>query len=158
LSPSRQWPALGEILSFRKKVREIVNDVIINRLPLEDGSEINYAHPFWIIIMGIEHEKIHLETTTCLIRQLPLRVIKEENNYQSIFRAKDALTGRALEEASMISQNQITVPDSEVILGRAHTGFKKNNDTAYYGWDNEFGTHEARVKSFKVSDKLTSNA
>ena len=79
LTPSRQWPALGEMISFRKKVRDIVNDVIANQLGLEDGQEINYAHPFWIIIMGIEHEKIHLETTTCLVRQLPLRVIKEDN-------------------------------------------------------------------------------
>jgi hypothetical protein len=54
--------------SFRKKVRTIVNDVIDNRLPLEDNTEINFTHPFWIILMGIEHEKIHLETTSCLIR------------------------------------------------------------------------------------------
>jgi formylglycine-generating enzyme required for sulfatase activity len=28
----------------------------------------------------------------------------------------------------------------------------------YYGWDNEFGTHSAQVKGFKISDKLISNA
>jgi len=28
----------------------------------------------------------------------------------------------------------------------------------YYGWDNEFGTHSAKVEGFKVSDKLISNA
>ena len=58
----------------------------------------------------------------------------------------------------MIADNQITVPDTEVKIGRAHTGFKKNSDPAYYGWDNEFGSHEASVKSFKISDKLISNA
>jgi hypothetical protein len=76
LTPSREWPTVSEILAFRKKVRGLVTDVILNRLPLEDNTEINFSHPFWVIIMGIEHEKIHLETTTCLIRQLPLRVIK----------------------------------------------------------------------------------
>lgn len=65
-------------------MRELVNDVILHRLPLEDDSEINFAHPFWVIIMGIEHEKIHLETTTCLIRQLPLRTIVTQNE-KSIF-------------------------------------------------------------------------
>jgi hypothetical protein len=54
--------------NFRKRVREIVNDVIENKIKLEDGTEINYSHPMWTIIMGIEHEKIHLETTTVLIR------------------------------------------------------------------------------------------
>lgn len=76
LSPSRKWPSVSEIKEFRDKVREIVEDVIDNKLNLRDGDEINYSHPFWIIAMGIEHEKIHLETTTCLIRQLPLSVIK----------------------------------------------------------------------------------
>ena len=28
----------------------------------------------------------------------------------------------------------------------------------YYGWDNEFGTHSAKVEAFKVTDKLISNA
>jgi hypothetical protein len=50
--------------------------MIESRLPLEDNSEINYSHPFWTILMGIEHEKIHLETSSVLIRQLPLRVLK----------------------------------------------------------------------------------
>ena len=54
--------------NFRNKIRELVNEVIDHRLPLEDNTEINFSHPFWTIIMGIEHEKIHLETTSCLIR------------------------------------------------------------------------------------------
>jgi hypothetical protein len=28
----------------------------------------------------------------------------------------------------------------------------------YYGWDNEFGQHEATTEAVKVSDKLISNA
>jgi hypothetical protein len=68
LIPSRQWPSLDDMKAFRAKMRDVVNDMILNRLPLEDNSEINFSHPFWTILMGIEHEKIHLETTTCLIR------------------------------------------------------------------------------------------
>jgi hypothetical protein len=54
--------------TFRQKVKALVNEVIDKRIELEDQSEINYSHPFWVILMGIEHEKIHLETTSCLIR------------------------------------------------------------------------------------------
>jgi uncharacterized protein YaaR (DUF327 family) len=68
LTPSRAWPSLDEMKNFRNKIRALVNDVIDHRLPLEDNTEINFSHPFWTIIMGIEHEKIHLETTSCLIR------------------------------------------------------------------------------------------
>lgn len=66
------------MIIFRNKVRALVNDVIDNKMKLEDGDEINYSHPFWVIMMGIEHEKIHLETTSCLIRQLPLSCIKQD--------------------------------------------------------------------------------
>lgn len=68
LTPSRAWPSLEEMKSFRKRIRTVVDDMILNKLPLEDNSEINFSHPFWTILMGIEHEKIHLETTSCLIR------------------------------------------------------------------------------------------
>lgn len=54
--------------AFRNRVRAIVNDLIDNKLSLEDGQEINFTHQFWVILMGIEHDKIHLETTSCLIR------------------------------------------------------------------------------------------
>jgi len=68
LVPPKEWPSVQDIKNFRDKVRALVNEMISTRLPLEDGTEINWKHPFWTIIMGIEHEKIHLETTTCLIR------------------------------------------------------------------------------------------
>lgn len=78
LTPSRAWPTLDEMKSFRNQVRALVIDVIENRIPLEDNKEINFSHPMWAILMGIEHEKIHLETTSCLIRQLPLKVLNTQ--------------------------------------------------------------------------------
>ena len=68
LTPSRAWPSLDEMKTFRQKIRAVVDDMILHKLPLEDNSEINFSHPFWTILMGIEHEKIHFETTSCLIR------------------------------------------------------------------------------------------
>lgn len=76
LTPSREWPKLAQMKSFRDQIRSLVNDVIDNKIQLTSGTEINFSHPMWAIMMGIEHEKIHLETTSCLIRQLPLTLIK----------------------------------------------------------------------------------
>jgi hypothetical protein len=67
----REWPPINEILEFRSKVKTLVLSTI-DDLRLDDNSLINDVHPFWAFIMGIEHEKIHLETTTVLIRLLPL--------------------------------------------------------------------------------------
>ena len=41
-----------------------------------------------------------------------------------------------------------------------HSGFSNRGEDAvpYYGWDNEFGHHSAKVSAFNVSEKLISNA
>ena len=83
--------------AFRNSIRRVVNDVIDHKIELTTGSEINYSHPMWSIMMGIEHEKIHLETTSCLIRQLPLKFIKP--NYKSIFFQRELKAGKSLEQA-----------------------------------------------------------
>ena len=110
--------------------------------------------------MGIEHEKIHLETTSCLIRQLPLRCLKTTELGASLFINRELSTSRTLEDALKITNTWVEVPATEVKIGRVHTGFQKRKEHAvpYYGWDNEFGTHTAKVEGFKVSDKLISNA
>ncbi len=63
----KEWPSVGELLAYRDQVKEVVNK-IISSISLEDNSIILDTHPFWIVIMGIEHEKIHLETSSALIR------------------------------------------------------------------------------------------
>lgn len=54
------------------------------------------------------------------------------------------------------------VPQKEIEIGRVHTGFSKRSTRdgylPLYGWDNEFGHHQATTEAFKASDKLISNA
>ena len=96
-------------------------------------------------MMGIEHEKIHLETTSCLIRQLPLRVIKE--NPKSVFFERELKSVRGLDEARTLSNNFKDIPEKQIKIGRVHTGFNRRGQESLpiYGWDNEFGAHEAKV-------------
>ena len=51
------WPARQEVKAYRDKVRELV-DGLIRRMPM--NLPITWANPFWAIMMGIEHERIHL--------------------------------------------------------------------------------------------------
>lgn len=139
-------------------MRDLVNEVIDQHITLNDGDEINYSHPFWTILMGIEHEKIHLETTTVLIRQLELKHIKSAP--KSVFVERETKSWRSLEEAGQIKNSLLEIPNTEVKIGRVHTGFKRRGDDALplYGWDNEFGTHNAKVLKFEVSERLVTNA
>src|SRR5512138_892970 len=63
------WPTRQEVKAYRDKARGVV-DNLIRALPLT--LPITWESPWWAILMGIEHERIHLETSSVLIRQLPI--------------------------------------------------------------------------------------
>ena len=67
------WPAVEAVKAYRHAVREMV-DRAIRTQPL--SLPIGWDSPWWIIVMGIEHERIHLETSSVLIRQHALKYVK----------------------------------------------------------------------------------
>ena len=67
------WPTLGEVKAYRDSVRNMVDETIRN-LPLT--MPIHWDHPFWVILMGIEHQRIHVETSSVIIRRLPIEMVR----------------------------------------------------------------------------------
>ena len=130
------WPTLQETQQYREKVFGIVSEVI-DRLPLE--LPITESSPWWTVLMGIEHENIHLETSAVLIRQLPLRALKEHPSWEASDDTGAAPRNRLLE-----------VPGGPVEAGTAM-------HPPYYGWDNEYGAHSCEVPDFKASQYLVSH-
>ncbi len=130
------WPDFNTVKDYRKKVKELVLN-LIDTLPLD--MPITQESPMWIILMGIEHERIHIETSSVLLRQLPLELMKP-NSFGSIC----SISGK-------VPQNEmIEVKGGKILLG-------KGNDNSYYGWDNEYGHLEEIVEDFKASKYLISN-
>ena len=130
------WPATAEVRAYRAKVRALVTDVIANA-PL-DGA-IDWNHPWWAIVMGIEHERIHLETSSVLIRQHALEFVTPHPDWRPCRNAGDAPANEL-----------VAVPAGAVTLGR-------KRDSNAYGWDNEYGTHAAEVGAFEAARCLASN-
>lgn len=130
------WPAVSEVMAYRAKVRAAVLE-LIESLPL--ALPINWENPWWPIVMGIEHERIHLETSSVLIRQHDLSKVRPQPDWAPVIE-----TGEAPEN------ELITVPSGTVKIGKSY-------DDAYYGWDNEYGEHQADVEEFKASQYLVSN-
>ena len=131
------WPTLEETQAYRDKLYKVVNEMI-DRLPLE--LPITEDSPWWVIMMGIEHENIHLETSSVLIRQLPFEYVREDNQYKECNTYSDA-------------------PKNKLLLvneGMVHLG--KNRDAKLFGWDNEYGSHIVHIPEFKAAKYLTSNA
>ncbi len=130
------WPGVEETRAYRDAVRRLVNETI-DRLPL--SLPIGWESPFWAILMGIEHERIHLETSSVLIRQLPIELVRPEPIWP------------LCEAGGDVPENPLlSVPGGVVRIG-------KKVDDDYYGWDNEYGFHEAHIPDFKASRQLVSN-
>lgn len=126
-----------EVRAYRNKVREIV-DNLITTLPL--STPITMDSPWWIILMGIEHERIHIETSSVLHRQMPIEFIKPN------------LTQFPIAHDSKAPQNYlVNIEGKEVRLGK-----EKNHHL--YGWDNEYGTQIETIEDFQAGAYLVSNA
>lgn len=131
-----EWPDAPQVMDYRARVRATVLD-LIETLPLD--MPINWESPWWPLIMGMEHERIHLETSSVLIRQQDLARVRPHPDWRPCQQ-----TGEAP------ANSLISVPAGTVRIGKAY------ND-AYYGWDNEYGEHQAEVEKFKASKYLVSN-
>ncbi len=131
-----KWPSAKEARVYRDNVRTLVNN-LIDTLPL--GLPIDWNSPFWVIMMGCEHERIHVETSSVLIRQLPIKFVKNISDW------------KICTDSSISPQNElINVQGAKVVIG-------KSKDDDFYSWDNEYGKHRANIPNFKASKYLVSN-
>lgn len=133
------WPDVAEVRDYRGKVKTVVSE-FIRTMPLE--LPIDWDSPAWVILMGIEHERIHLETSSVLIRQLPLEWVKPQPHWPACPQARH-------DRASVPANTLVAMPGGRVTQG-------KTDDT--YGWDNEYGSLSTELKPFKASKMLVSNA
>lgn len=130
------WPTVAEVATYRNKVRAVV-DRVIRETPLTLPT--GWKDPFWVVLMGIEHERIHLETSSVLMRQHELAFVQPHPAWPPC-RDSGAAPVNTL----------VDIPAGEVRLGR-------HFDEPVYGWDNEYGLHQATVPPFKASRHLVSN-
>jgi 5-histidylcysteine sulfoxide synthase/putative 4-mercaptohistidine N1-methyltranferase len=131
------WPAVEEVRAYRAKVRAVV-DHAIRTMPLT--LPIAWDSPWWAVMMGIEHENIHMETSSVLIRQLPLEVVRPVPD----------LPPEPADERPAPENTLVPVPGGTVRLG-------KERDNPRYGWDNEYGAHVETLAEFAASRYLVSN-
>ena len=131
------WPSVNEVKEYREQVKNVVLTFIDN---VQFSMPINWDNPMWVIMMGIEHERIHIETSSVLHRQLDIVHVKEHPSF------------------NMCDDIQQTYPQNELFdVKGSHIALGKLTDDPYYGWDNEYGFYEEEVKDFKASKYLVSN-
>ena len=131
------WPPPAQVWAYRAQVRAAV-DGLLRSLP--PPQAIGWDSPWWVVLMGIEHERIHLETSSVLIRQQRLDLVRPHADWQP-----------CREHGAAPAPELLPVPAQRFALGRTRDAPR------WYGWDNEFGTHEAATEAFLAGRHLVSN-
>ena len=131
------WPTIHEVNEYRNSVFQTVLNVIqTNTL----DEVITSTSPWWALMMGLEHDRIHFETSSVLIRQLPVELLCHPEGWEY------APTFGQPEENKIIQ-----MPGGKVNLG------KPQNDSLF-GWDNEYGQLMVEIPPFEANQNLISNA
>ena len=136
-SKNYAWPRVEDVRKYRNVVKKIVQDLINNiefELPIKQDSAM------WVILMGIEHERIHIETSLVLHRQMPLEFVK------------------SVKELNICTHSSKSPKNEMVKIASQELKLGKSIDHNLYGWDNEYGVYEDSVNEFKASKYLVSNA
>ncbi len=133
-----EWPAVQAVRDYRQQVRALI-DQLIDDTPA--NLPIAWDSLYWVLMMGIEHERIHLETSSVLIRQLPTELLDASHRAWSIS-----------------SETDSPAPQNELIpVSAGSVVQEKSRDDGLYGWDNEYGRYASEVAAFKASKHLVSN-
>lgn len=139
------WPSVRAVREYRREMRAMV-DAFIGAMPLD--LPITQSSAAWLILMGIEHERIHLETSSVIMRLMPL----EELRQGSELTAEERRLWASCPTRGIPPANEwLPVPATAVRLGKA-----ASDET--YGWDNEYGTDDVDLPAFRAGRRLVSNA
>ena len=136
--PKQNWPHYQAVREYRQEVLQMLES-LIDQLPEEP---LTPQSANWIILMGIEHERIHIETSSVLIRQLPLALIHAGASPWPL----------APQDTSAATNFLLPVQG-----GKLNLGVSPKKQPKYYHWDNEFGEKQVRVDPFQAAAYLTSN-
>jgi 5-histidylcysteine sulfoxide synthase len=148
-----QWPSVKTVHEYRQKIYNLVINLINTDPALADNrsQELNQDSPLWSLFMGFEHEKIHFETSSVLIRELPLNLVETPKFWTPLHPS-------ALEKtpARPTPSKDFPLPEWKTITG-GNVTYGKSPSTPSYGWDNEYGTRTKNVKDFQVTNHLVTN-
>jgi 5-histidylcysteine sulfoxide synthase/putative 4-mercaptohistidine N1-methyltranferase len=138
------WPAVEEVRRYRAALRQAV-DAFILSMPLE--LPIRQDTSAWLILMGIEHERIHLETSSVIMRMMPLEQLRRGGELTAEERR---LWSCCATSGPPPANEWVPVAGGTVRLGKAASD-------ATFGWDNEYGVEEVSVPAFRAARRLVSN-
>lgn len=142
------WPEVDAVRAYRRQVYELVHNLI--KTHPEFDKPIAMDQPGWALVMAFEHERIHLETSSVLMRELPIEYVKQPDAWPDLLaEPKDTVYEPRAGQDYPINE-LVKVAPTTVRLG-------KPKRWPSFGWDNEYGADTRQVDSFKAGKFLISN-
>lgn len=131
------WPSVEATRAYRNKVKKLVTDFINAH---DWQKNISAKDPQWAILMAIEHDRIHFETSSVLLRQLQLNLVQKPRGWEYA-------------PITQTSPNRqlLKIPGGKISLGLDLKSAK------IFGWDNEFGQLNCDVAPFAVASSHITN-
>lgn len=144
------WPSVEEVTEYRREVYNVITN-LINNLSDESCHMIDINHPLWALVLAFEHERIHIETSSVLIAELPSKYVKFPTGMPPYHPSVPTTIIRdPIEGLHYPINNMIEVKSTKVSLG-------KSENFPSFGWDNEYGYREFDVSTFKASAYKVTN-
>lgn len=150
------WPTVSEVHEYKKQVYQTVVDAIMNHPSLDDrngGVKVDQSHPMWALFMGFEHERIHLETSSVLFREMPYHLVQTPKHWPNLHPSafnKHSPTSNPIEGSDYPRNRLLMVEGETVDIG-------KPADFPSFGWDNEYGERKLNVPGFYASEHMVTN-
>jgi hypothetical protein len=149
------WPTVSQVHEYRQQVYETVVETIMTHPSLEDGPNgvvVDQNHPMWALFLGFEHERIHLETSSVLFREMPVHLVQTPEHWPPMHpsAARKSPKTHPVQGVDYPVNRMIPVQEDVVDLG-------KPADFPSFGWDNEYGERRVNVPPFQASEHMITN-
>lgn len=149
------WPTVRQVYEYRQKVYSMICKVIAEHPSLEDYGgtrpvRVTQDDPIWALFMGFEHERIHLETSSVLFREMPQHLVQQPMGWPPIYPGPKMSPPTPTAGVDYPVNQMLPVKGGQATLG-------KPKYFPAYGWDNEYGEREMKVGDFEASKYLISN-
>ncbi len=128
-----EWPCVDKIWRYREQVYQSVID-IINNIGIFSDQHL------WALLMSMEHQLTHFETSSMLIRQISVENLHCSSTWQYA-----------------PYENERFLPNEMVEISGGLVEFGKRRDSPFYGWDNEYGYRQVQVAPFLTNKYPISN-
>uniref|UniRef100_A0A7R9VIT3 Sulfatase-modifying factor enzyme domain-containing protein n=1 Tax=Chlamydomonas euryale TaxID=1486919 RepID=A0A7R9VIT3_9CHLO len=145
------WPSVRYCHEYRQRCYSLVRGLLETHPGLADGATVTWDDPCWAVFMCFEHERIHIETSSVLMRELPLLSVRKPEFWPDYHPSATQPSPAIPTEGADFPRNDLLPVDGErVVLG-------KPSEYPSFGWDNEYGTKAVTVQPFSASKFKVTN-